>query len=239
MLRAVTFDFWGTLVSWHHDLGAQRVAYLARHLRGGISEERVAAAYAQSWQQFEHGISLGYGLPPQTVLSVALDLLGAGLAPADYAEVMRYWSEVMLLQPPPLLSGVPDVLRTLRQRGLLIGLISDTGNSPGIVLRKVLQHYGLRHMFDWLTFSDETGVTKTSQTAFRLTLSALGVKPDEALHVGDRLATDIRGAKSAGLYAALLLESSGQREAIPLADIVLERMAELPEKLAEWQATLC
>jgi FMN phosphatase YigB (HAD superfamily) len=37
---------------------------------------------------------------------------------------------------------------------------------------------------------------------FRAALEALGVKPEEALHVGDLIKNDIRGAKKTGISCA-------------------------------------
>ena len=234
-LKAVTFDFWGTLVDAGHDLRAQRAELLCRYLPD-CSLERALQAYARAWAEFTHEIDQGYGLTPQTVLSLTLDDLDANLAPPDRTAVLRAWQEATLRVPPPLLPGVRGVLRELRGRGLLIGLISDTGVSPGRVLRQFLASKGLIALFDWMTFSDETGVTKRRPQAFLYTLRALGVRPEEAMHVGDLPSTDVEGARAAGMHTALVLESSARREAIPLADIVLERIRYLPSALAQWEA---
>ena len=49
------------------------------------------------------------------------------------------------------------------------------------------------------TFSDELGLRKPHPEIFRQTLTALGVEPMEALHVGDTLASDIAGAHAVGM----------------------------------------
>jgi putative hydrolase of the HAD superfamily len=235
MLKAITFDFWGTIVDARHSLRRRRSQILAAYL--GQDEETVVAAYSRAWDDFSAGIEQGYGLPPQTVLSATLDLLGAALSPPEFLAVKRHWAELLLTEQPPLLGGVHQVLRELRRRGLWLGLISDTGTTPGTTIRACLRSQGLLTYFDWLTFSDEMGVTKRRPQAFWATVRALGVPPREALHVGDLPGTDIQGARAAGLYTALVLESTNHREAIPDADIVLERLAELPDKLDIWLAT--
>ena len=140
----------------------------------------------------------------------------------------------MLSHPPPFLPGAVDVLRALRGRGLLIGLIMDTGTSPGRVIRELLRREGALPLFDWLTFSNETGMTKLRPQAYTRTLSALGVRASEALHVGDLPETDLHGAHRAGLAAALVLECSSRRDGIPHADLVLERLRDLPEAIEVW-----
>jgi putative hydrolase of the HAD superfamily len=103
----------------------------------------------------------------------------------------------------------------------------------------MLRQQNLLHLFDWLTFSDETGVAKAHVQAYRHTLRALGVQPRQAMHVGDRPDADVRGAHAAGLHAALLLENSNRREGISEADIVLEQLRDLPDALELWLADRC
>jgi len=234
MLRAVTFDFWGTLVDGGHSLKDERVEALYQRLPGCASQD-VLHAYEESWKQFGRALNEGYGVGAATLLSGTLDLLGRTLSPPDYASTLRYWEEALLSDPPPLLDGVRSGLQVTRARGLWVGLISDTGASLGRVIRQMLRVAGLLASFDWLTFSNEIGVTKRRPQPFMLTLRALGVRPEEALHVGDLPETDIQGARAVGMHTALLLENSGRRDGIPDADIVLEQLRDLPEVCARWK----
>ena len=233
MLRAITFDYWGTLVDAGHSLRAERVDALGRYL-GDCVPEQISEACDEAWRQFCQAIDSGLGLGTATFLSTTLDLLGVTLSPPDRTAILHLWEEAMLDDPPALLNEAPHVLRALRARGLWVGLISDTGVTPGRIIRRMLHRAGILTMFDWLTFSNEIGVTKRRPQAFTSTLRALGVCPDEALHVGDLPQTDLKGARAVGMYTALLLENSGHREGIPLADIVLDRLRDLPEALERW-----
>ena len=235
-MQAITFDFWGTLVDGAHELSFERSEFLSQYLPD-LTPQQIEAAYVVARSDFGHGTDLGFGLRPATVLSTTLDQLGATLPPLDRQVVLRYWEEALLLKPPPLLPCARDVLHKVRSRGMLVGLISDTGVSPGRVLRGFLASQGLATQFDWLTFSDEIGVTKRRPQAFAATLRALGVQPSEALHVGDLPETDIKGARAAGMHTALVLESSGRTDAVPFADIVLERLGDLPAALRDWEAS--
>lgn len=68
-------------------------------------------------------------------------------------------------------------------------------------------------------FSPEQVVGKPSPIAFRTALAVAGVKPDQALMIGDRLETDILGAQHAGLDTALVLTGVSRREDIPRQNI--------------------
>lgn len=233
-IAAVTLDLWGTLFDGRYSLRSQRCRLLAQHLPRCTSE-CVEEAYGESWRRFSQGMDEGFGMRGATVLSMTLGLLEATLSPPNYQAVLQGWEEAALQEPPPLLEGVPDVLHHLRDQDLLIGLISDTGVTPGRVLRRLLRARGLLKAFDWLTFSDETGVSKVCPYAFTSTLRALGVRAETALHVGDRPETDLRGAGKVGMYTALVLESTGRHDGTAEADIVLERVRDLPQALLAWE----
>ena len=231
MLRAITFDCWGTLIDAAHTTRAERVAHLCRRLPR-YAAEGVAKAYDEALSHMRLTWERGFSSSASTVLSLTLDLLGTTLSPDVRASTLRFWEESVLYSPPALVEGALDVLRRLRGGGLWIGLISDTGMTPGRVMRQMFYQRELLHLFDWLTFSDEIGVTKHHAQPFSSTLRFLGVVPEEALHVGDLPETDIRGAHRVGMWAALMLQNTGHREGVAEADLVLERLDELPDALA-------
>src|SRR5947199_4970116 len=76
----------------------------------------------------------------------------------------------------------------------------------GRVLREVLRRHGLLDFFDVTVFSNEFGVAKPDPSIFEHTLAALGgVRPAEALHVGDLEELDVEGARRAGVHSARYL----------------------------------
>jgi putative hydrolase of the HAD superfamily len=48
-----------------------------------------------------------------------------------------------------------------------LGVISDTGITPGRVLRQILERNGLMDFFSVTVFSDETGVAKPQALMFQ------------------------------------------------------------------------
>ena len=77
-----------------------------------------------------------------------------------------------------------------------IGLISDTEMTPGKFLIQILEKLDLRQFFDAFVFSDEIGFYKPNSKLFQTALSKLECNPNESLHIGDYLHTDIIGAQS-------------------------------------------
>ena len=102
-----------------------------------------------------------------------------------------------------------------------IGLISDTGITPGRVLRAVMARDGVLPFFQHCTFSDEVGRAKPHPLPFQHTLDALAVEGPSATHIGDLPETDIVGAKGMGMRAVLFTGVTGVREGADQADALL------------------
>lgn len=115
-----------------------------------------------------------------------------GLADAVYALSLRAESW----------EAFPDTLPTVRavhERGLRVGVVSDTG----IDLRPALERAGLGPYLDCVLMSYETGVCKPAAEVFHSACDKLGARPERTLMVGDNPLTD-SGAVAAGAYVFLL-----------------------------------
>ena len=91
------------------------------------------------------------------------------------------------------------MLRSVHDLGLRIGLISNTGMTPGATFRTYLSNTGMLDFFDTLTFSDEVKMSKPAKEIFLLTLRTLDAAPGQTVHVGDSIRNDVAGAKDCGL----------------------------------------
>jgi len=236
-IRAVTFDFWDTLV------GEDQTRMRALQLEGWrrvlhdagveVSSELLAEAFAENWREFERRWAANEG---QHTPADATDLICARLgvradgARADLVEVFRTAGEAAPLRP------APDAARTLsglRAAGIRLGIVCDVGMTPSPTLRGRLRGFGLLGYFDAWAFSDETGWFKPASQAFEPALVALGVgDPAEAAHVGDSRRTDVAGATALGMTA---IRFSGFREDPvpngPEASHVVASIAEIPALL--------
>src|SRR4029453_16977834 len=98
--------------------------------------------------------------------------------------VTGYGSPV-LAHPPALQPGAAEAVRGLAASGVGLGIISNTGRTPGAILRRVLQASDLLKHFSVVSYSDEVGFRKPDAEIFRRTLTLAGVRPEEAAHIGD------------------------------------------------------
>jgi len=93
-----------------------------------------------------------------------------------------------------------DVLNAIKQRGQRIGVISNWDSR----LFRLLDELGIRSYFEIVLASAVFGVSKPSPKIFKEALEQTGVKPEEAIHVGDSIEDDIHGARGARIPAVLV-----------------------------------
>jgi putative hydrolase of the HAD superfamily len=209
MIDTVTFDLWNTLVV--HEYYDNR---LRTHRMRSIMEALRSAGYDFTWNE----IDAAYEFTEEELTAVwkserdldndahlALFLEGLGLEDVDkLKEVIREpYVHALLHFRPKLVDGARDLLFSLKGRGYRIGLISNTGRTPGRTMRTVLEGYRLLRCFDAMTFSDETGYIKPNRRIFEVALRDLGARPEHTVHVGDHPLLDVYGAKSCGCHAIL------------------------------------
>jgi putative hydrolase of the HAD superfamily len=205
-VRAVTFDFWNTLmVDGGPDGRDRRIdAWLGILEDAGFAAERdsVDAAMAAAWNRFLSSWKTGEQF---THVEAAVDIverLGFDLPPGVHEELVATFLTSTAQYPSPTEPALGEVLSSLRAAGVRIGIICDVGWTPSHVLRSMLEHHGLLSSFDHWSFSDEVGCYKPAAAIFEHALAGLGgIEPTDAAHVGDLRRTDIAGALGMGMTA--------------------------------------
>jgi HAD superfamily hydrolase (TIGR01549 family) len=240
--RAVTFDFWQTLVA--EPPGQLRAMQLERWSASLAeagqhrSREEIEAAFAVNWERFEQRwhANTGQYTPADAVEFVSghLGVTTAGGLDERLRDQYRIVGETAELTVAP---GIEQCLRTLRDAGVKLAIVCDVGLTGSPILRARLESFGLLQWFDAWSFSDETGRFKPAPEAFMCALDALGVAPVDAAHVGDNARTDVAGAKALGMvavqYVGLALDPPLYPSQRPseLADHVTDDLTSLPKIL--------
>ena len=124
------------------------------------------------------------------------------------------------------------VLEELKESGLKLGLISNVSLLPDL-MRQDLRALGILQLLDAATFSSEAGTRKPDPRIFTRLLGELGVSPERAVFVGDRVGDDIGGAKSVGMRAVLTREFRSEELDDVRPDAVIGRLSELGGALAQ------
>ncbi|GAA4834565.1 HAD family hydrolase [Saccharopolyspora rosea] len=142
----------------------------------------------------------------------------------------RYW-----VYPPSALYS--DVLPTLRE---LSGryTLAIVANQRGVVV-DALRRDGVADHIDVWAVSEVVGAEKPDPRIFEHALREAGVEPKHAVHVGNRLDTDVRGAHRVGLRTVWVVRGEAPPAPTPeqLAepDVAVRSLAELPEALDRLQ----
>ena len=101
------------------------------------------------------------------------------------------------------------LLRSLAARYRL-AVVSNFDYTPTAL--DILERAGVTGLFGAIVVSDEIGWRKPRREIFDAALGRLGVRPEEALFVGDRADMDVLGARRIGMDAAWV---NPGREALP------------------------
>jgi FMN phosphatase YigB (HAD superfamily) len=234
-VKAVTFDFWNTIVRAPAGLmnEARRRAIVDACGECGVEVEqellteslsKVARSYESSWSVGEH-------FHPREGAEILVRSLGLeGVAGERVAEAFL---TVARNAPVELSADIRPSLEALQGRGIRLGIVCDVGFSGGEVLRELLDREGLLAYFSGWAFSDEVGHYKPAPQIFEAALAALEAEPATSMHVGDLRRTDIAGAAALGMRTARYraLYDDPEVDGAIEADFILDSHRELPALL--------
>jgi HAD superfamily hydrolase (TIGR01509 family) len=127
-------------------------------------------------------------------VSLGLDPEHADLNKAAIATI-RAWQVHVSLDPEAI--PVLEALHTHKS----LALVSNYDHPPYI--HALLAELGLERFFDAVVVSGEVGVKKPDPRIFSPALSQTGLRPDQAIYVGDS-PEDVAGALAAGLHPILI-----------------------------------
>lgn len=242
-IRAVTIDFWGTLLfdgpQSDNRYKRRRMADFEKVLGAAgvpVSAPALDRAYEESGSFLGRVWSAHRDVSVEEHVKAILDAVDPDLH--DHldtrarAALLDAYVRPALMVPPTVDSGARDALETLAARGYALAVVSNTMRTPGATLRKLLERYGLLGCFKHTTFSDEVGVRKPSPAIFLLTLRAMDSEPAQAVHVGDDTILDVEGARTAGMRVVQVTSASMRALGVQAPDAVIKSLAGLPDAIA-------
>ena len=243
MIDTVTFDLWNTLISnqpQDHDRYRQaRVEGTGRILLEygtTFSLDQWSKAYDEGFERYKQIWKQNSDLSTEEQLKIMLELLPGEKPKTISADLMGKLIEAytipLLLYPPPMMEGAGKTLKQIKNEKYKLGLICNTGRTPGKTIRILLEQMGMMNSFDVITFSDEFRIRKPDPRIFHHTLAQLKSLPRESLHVGDVVELDVLGAKNAGMYSVHFNPNDTPHEGI-VPDFTIRHMNELKGILDE------
>lgn len=124
----------------------------------------------------------------------------------------------------------PDIRETLaklRNAGLKLGIVSNTFLTQSSLDRH-LEEFGILEFFPLRMYSHEILWRKPNVKIFNEAARRLGLDPSEIMFVGDRLDTDIKGARKAGMIPILKTAYTNEGKETPPDIRKIDLLSELP-----------
>jgi len=225
-VRAVIFDWGGTLTPWHlvdHDSLWRAVC--APHFPPERADEVAAAILAAEralWRATERS-------QQSATLAQVFERAGVNVTDEFLASYFQTWEPHTFTDPE-----APLLLRSLRERGIKVGVLSNT-MWPRSAHERVFIRDQVLELIDGAVYSSEIPWAKPHREAFRAAMAAVGVDdPAACVFVGDRPYDDVHGAKSAGMRAVLIRNDDVPAFAAAVPDAVITRLAELMPHIDAW-----
>ncbi|MCX5969946.1 MAG: HAD family hydrolase [Coprothermobacterota bacterium] len=225
-LRAATFDYWETLIE-EREKGAAALETTASafyrcscgrlHLppepifqealqrRLAITRKRMTGELLE--------VPLDHFFP---LLFEDLGISGAANKEASRGAVLFITERVH--EATVVLPGAIEFLALLKEKGIKLGLVSNT-QIPPAQRQESLRRLGLLPYFDAVVLSSSFIHRKPKTAIFQEALRLLQVQPEECLHFGDSLSADVEGARGAGILSVQVVAgrnatSAGEAELV-------------------------
>ncbi|MDR0998621.1 MAG: HAD family hydrolase [Treponema sp.] len=243
MLKALLFDMGGTLEDVAHTsecnmpCGRKILSYLETH---GIKidaepEEFMKHCEEKNREYRRWGTENHLELSPYEIWSryylkdFEVDREKLGIIAENLANI---WERNFYTRS--LRKETPAMLERIRERGLGMGLISNTASLTHVI--ENLHETGIHRYFAGCIYlSSLSGYRKPGKAIFIEAAADLGVKPSEAAYVGDTVSRDVRGARDAGYLATIRIGSElsagadmGMTSPGEEADYFIGNLADIP-----------
>jgi putative hydrolase of the HAD superfamily len=227
-ITTVTFDAGNTLLYCNPTPAEIYAVALGRHGRP-VSAAEVEPIFAGAWSDLQERTPRGidrYSSQPGGEKQWWGAFLREVLARLEHDADWRPLLEELYaaFSNPEVWKIFPETLATLdaaRGRGLRLAVISNWDRR----LPEILDGLGLTDRFSHVAVSAIEGVEKPAPGIFLRTLERLGVRPEEALHVGDSPLEDYDGSQAVGMTPVLIdrpgiFAGNGYRRIGSLAEVL-------------------
>lgn len=198
MVKAILFDFWGTLVEQGVRSPLKQVQTML-NIQLPFGEYVVRMERALMTKEFA-------GL--HEAFAAVCQEFGLGCEERKIEQLVGLWNKSWMLAH--LYDDVEEVLGQLQQNYQLI-LVSNT---DCISVSRVLEKIPLHKYFQRMYFSCLQGCLKTDPQFLAHILKEISLTPGECVYVGDSLQSDLAPAERAGIKA-ILIDRQDRRDFFP------------------------
>lgn len=186
--KAALFDLDGTLIDSAPDICAATNELLARHGLGPVDQTAVLAMIGEGTRKL---VERAFAACGKVLDQTELD--------ARYQEMLPIYA-AHLTGLTQLLPHVAEALAALDAQGTKIALVT---NKPEFAIAQILDHFEITRYFPVIIGASAKVPHKPAPDMVLLALDKLGLKPADALFVGDSPA-DARAAQAASVKVVLV-----------------------------------
>ncbi len=211
--KAVFFDVGGTLLRVHPSVGDVYATH-ARDYGFTGSADDLNREFRQEWSNMGGIESLGTRKGPEVEREFWQELVRRVFAAhGGLNDFDRYFDHIYdVFRGKESWRVYEDVtesglLDQLKHNGVILGVVSNWDSR----LPEILKNTGLAPYFNFILASTVVGSAKPDAGIFQEALQRAGVPADRACHIGDEPATDIQGARNAGIHS-ILIDRKGSRD---------------------------
>ena len=195
MVKAVFFDFWGTLV--------ENGTYSP--LKQSYKILRVRVPFGQFVEQFERVVMTKEYADQALMFTEACNSFNVRPIPIVIDKLIGVWNKNRLMAS--IYPETLDTLKQLKEKKIKVAIIS---NAPSNNVEPVLERFGMLDLVDQTFISYKEGSLK-NDGLFENALKKMKLKKGDVIAVGDSIETDIMGAEKAGIKG-YLVDRKGRRE---------------------------
>lgn len=219
-IKAVCFDLFFTLADPHCELEHTESDPL------GVSTDEWGRVNWSEPLASERG--LGIIRDDHEIIRLACNLLSVNVNEEQMEQARLAKEERMKIAVTAIRPEIVETVRTLKERGYRIGLISNAD----VIDKMHWNESPLQPYFDDVIFSCDAGLLKPNAGIYALSLQHLGVSGKEAVFVGDGGSREHEGAKAMGMGTVCVRHlmkwpAKEHKEIRRNADLVLDRFSEL------------
>lgn len=231
-IRGILFDKDGTLVDFQKTWFAIGQA-MALRAAGGSPDGADALLEAAGYDFARHRFRADSVFAAGTNADI-VGLWYPDLTPAERRDVVRHFDTFTAAEGAARsvpLEGAREALARLHAAGIKLGIATNDSTSGA---EQTLAAIGVAHLFDAAFGYDSVVNPKPAPDIVHAFADLTGLAPAELAMVGDNR-HDLEMARAGGVGLAIgVLSGTGTRETLsPLADVVLDSVADLPAVLIE------
>ena len=195
-MKAIIFDFWGTLVE--HGVKPSPIKQVKQLIAPRMGFTSFVVLFEQSLMTKPYN-DLYEGF------RVVLENFGKKPRRELLDKLIAIWNKNKLLAKP-----FPETINVLKElkKDYALGLMANTDS---LSVPTIIEKYGIDKLMDSIAYSYKEGSLKSSGVLINKLMRELGVEKHELVVVGDSLQSDIEPAKKLGIKAILIDRNNSRK----------------------------